>query len=221
MKEKIKAMVKCRIFSGIPEEDIESMLRYLKPKIKKYKKGSHIINIGDVITDVIVILEGGVQLVKEDLLGARSLIAHYGAGESLFETSASVKTKGYFGCYVTCNSLIMSIPFENIMRVPRSLKLFNAQIVKNLISILAEKSLSIYMQLEHASRHDIRKKLLSYLIFQKEKAGTDEFVIPLSKTDLADFLFINRSAMTRELASMKKDNIISFKGRKFTIKKTN
>ncbi|MCL2144614.1 MAG: Crp/Fnr family transcriptional regulator [Endomicrobia bacterium] len=217
MKEYIKVISKCHVFDGMSDADIESVLSHIKPKIYRYKKGSYITIESDPVTDIFIVLHGCVQLIREDTSGTRSLIAQYTSGDSFFEACASVNMQSPVSSYASADSVIMIIEFENIINLPRALTKFSSKIIKNLLSITVCKLYNTYIHLIHVSKHEIRRKIFAYLISQKNKAGANEFVIPVSKTDLADYLFINRSAMTRELAAMKKDKLISFKGRKFAI----
>ncbi|MCL2485479.1 MAG: Crp/Fnr family transcriptional regulator [Endomicrobia bacterium] len=209
--EYIKKLTECPLFEGISEAKVESVLRRLNPKIRKYKKGEYIVVAGNPVTDIFILLQGSVQLIIEDISGSYSLIAQPLPGESFFEVSATLNLqKTPVSCYAKADSLVMTIPFKNIQS--------NPVITKNLILTLAHKSYKAFAQLEHVSRRSVRKKILSYLSAKKNQAGKNEFVIPISQTDLADYLFISRTALTRELMSMKKDNLISYNGRKFTIK---
>ncbi|MCL2484666.1 MAG: Crp/Fnr family transcriptional regulator [Endomicrobia bacterium] len=211
-------ITKCRIFEGMSKEEIESLIPYLKPDFREYKKGEYIYMAGDYIKDIFFLLEGCIQLIREDSSGARSLIAQYTMpGTSFCETFASVKAQSSINYYVKTNSRIMTLPYKNIMSLPLSAIQLHLKLSKNLISILANKANNTFTQLEHVSKNNIRKKIFSYLSTQRIKSGKNEFVIPINKTELADFLFINRSAMTRELAAMKKDKLINFKGKKFKI----
>ncbi|MCL2506778.1 MAG: Crp/Fnr family transcriptional regulator [Endomicrobia bacterium] len=210
MKEYIKILTKCSIFEGISESKIESILHSLKPKIRKYKKGEYIITAGDPVTDIFILLQGSVQIIIEDISGMHSIIVQHQPVDSFGEVYASLNIqKTPISICAKTDSLVMVIPFENIMK--------NPVIVRNLVLTLAHKAYMARAQLKYLSQRNIRKKILSYLSARKKQAGKNEFVIPFSQTDLADYLFINRSAMTKELSAMKKDKLISYTGRKFTV----
>ncbi|MCL1971953.1 MAG: Crp/Fnr family transcriptional regulator [Endomicrobia bacterium] len=216
MKEHIETIAKCRIFEGISKSEMESLLPYLKPDIRRYKKGEYIIMAGDKVTDIFILLRGCVQIIKEDILGERTLIAQYLTGDSFCEPSVNLPKSSVNIC-ASVNSVVMAVPFENIINMHPFLMRFHSKILRNIISILSYIVFNEVAKLDHVSKHNIRKKIFSYLLDVKNKAGNNEFFIPFSKTDLSDYLFINRSAMTRELSAMRKDKLINFKGRKFTI----
>jgi len=218
MKRYIKILKNSNIFEGMSEADIVFVLAYLKPKVRQYKKRECLAAAGSIVSDIFILLQGKVEIVKESISGARTLIRHRLPVEAFGEAFSSIGAKCPVSAYAAEDSLVMLIPFENIMNMPPSSARLNLKMVKNMTRILARKCNESLEHLEHLSRGSLRTKLVSYLNLQKNNAGKNEFVIPISKTDLADFLLINRTSMYRELAAMKKENLISFKGRKFTLK---
>ncbi|MCL2800087.1 MAG: Crp/Fnr family transcriptional regulator [Endomicrobia bacterium] len=193
-------------------------MSYLKPDIRKYKKGEFIHMEGNPVKNILILLEGGVQIIREDFSGTRSLMMQFLPGDTFYEAFAFIKLqKSPLSSYAVVDSLVMIVPYEHFITAMESAAQIRLKMGRNLLSIVAHKYINVIAHLEHISKPDIRKKIISYLAEQRNITGKNEFVIPISKTDLADFLFINRSAMTRELALMKKDKLINFKGRKFKI----
>ena len=214
-------LAKCLIFKGMLENEVEDVLAHLKPSMHKYEKGEYIITAGEPVRNMFILMNGSVQTVLEDYSGDRNIINQYNTpGDSFCEPFSYLELRKSPVSYcANAKSVVMAFPCERISTLPLSLNRLQLKILGNLISLLSSKSVYTFAHMEHTSKQNIRNKILSYLLERKSENGKNQFVIPLSKTDLADFLFINRSAMTRELAAMKKDKLISFKGRKFKIKK--
>ncbi|MCL2888491.1 MAG: Crp/Fnr family transcriptional regulator [Elusimicrobia bacterium] len=217
MNDYTKMIIKSPLFRGISKKETDFILFYLKPQIKKYKKGVYITLDGEPVRELMLLLEGSVRIVKDDISGARSFMAQYRPGDYFLEAFACIDAKSPVSSQTAADSLVMAIPYKNIIDMPPSVIETQCKILKNLLVVVGNKALAAHRQIEHVSKPGIRKKIMSYLSAQKSRAGKKEFIIPLSKTDLADFLFINRSAMTRELAAMRKEKLLNFKGRKFTL----
>ena len=107
---------------------------------------------------------------------------------------------------------------KKIMTVCNQNCRFHSQIIKNLLSVLARKSLMLSRKMEHTSKRTTREKLLSYLSEQAVLAGSNSFAIPFNRQELADYLFVDRSAMSAELSRMKKEGILEYEKNRFLLK---
>ncbi len=215
MQKYIEILKQSPLFEGMKGEETEGLLFSLNPKIKKYKKGVFIIMAGAPVREFGIVLSGSVLVIKEDMRGLRSIIAQCGPSEMFAEALACAQVeRSPVSVVVDENAEIMFINFESVMRAGQRA----ARLIKNMLMLLARKNIFLNSKLEHVSKRNIREKLLSYLMEQRRRAGRAEFEIPLTQTDLADFLFIDRSAMARELAKMRSERLVTFTGRKFAIK---
>jgi len=195
------------------------MLFYLNPFVRKYKKGRVILLAGSKVTDVGIILKGRAAVVKEDIRGNRSIITELGEGSMFAEALACARAEhSPVTVMAEAECEVMFINFDRLMTV-RARTEIAGRLIKNMMTLIARKNVFLNGKLEHASKRTIREKLLSYFNELAVKAGSREFVLPFSKTALADYLFVDRSAMMRELAAMKRGRIIAFKGNAFAIKK--
>ena len=85
------------------------------------------------------------------------------------------------------------------------------------MDILAEHNLLLTRKIEHITRRTTREKLLSYLNEQAQLQGGDEFTIPFNREQLADYLCVERSAMSAELSRMRRDGLIAFERSRFRL----
>jgi CRP-like cAMP-binding protein len=223
MKRYTNAITNNLFFKEMSAAEIEMALFYLKPKIAEYKRGSYITMMGDRADSVYILLKGCVQIIMEDEFGARAATAQYRAGNFFMEAFAfaDVETNPA-ASFAVENSLVLSVYNENIKKMQAGDKVIWYKIMSNLFESIADKNIKLHRQLGCVSQPTLRMKIFSYLLEKRKQAGcagSQEFVLPVSKSDLANYLFINRSAMTRELAAMKKEKILSFKGRRFVLYK--
>ncbi|MCL2144765.1 MAG: Crp/Fnr family transcriptional regulator [Endomicrobia bacterium] len=206
------------LFNGLSFKQIGDMLFQLNPSVKKYIKGEFIINAGDRVRDVSIVLEGNIKIIKEDIRGIRCVIAQCGRGDMFAEALACAHTD-FSPVSVTANTAcsVMFVNFDKITGFKIKPAEIASKLVRNMLTILAKKNVYLNDKLEHIGKRSIREKLLSYLAQQHLLSGKKIFTLPFTKTDLADFLFIDRSAMSRELTNMRKEKLIDFDGNTFKI----
>ncbi|MCL2888094.1 MAG: Crp/Fnr family transcriptional regulator [Elusimicrobia bacterium] len=217
--ENIKILARNTLFRGLTEKEIESILFYLNPVVRKYKKGNIILAAGAAVTDVGIILKGRAVIEKEDIRGNRSIISELGESSLFAEALACARAEhSPVTVAAETDAEVMFINFDKIMTV-RAKTEIAGRLVKNMMTLIAGKNIFLNNKLEHASKRSIREKLLSYFDELAVKTGGRKFKLPFSKTALADYLFVDRSAMMRELSHMKKDGVIKYEGDVFEIRK--
>jgi len=206
------------LFQNLTKSEIKTALSHFKPKITRHKKGSYIVMANNPVNEIYLILDGCVQVIYENSLGRRAIMAQYERGYSIVEISGPNFQHSFFSVLAEKNCIIAQISFESIWQISlRPGKLWS-KILMNLYLLSVQKQIMNYHHLIHVCQSDIRKKILSYLLEQKNKAVGNEVIIPFSRRELASYLFINRNAMLKELAFMKKEKIIDFEDRRFIIK---
>ena len=199
-------------------KEIENILFYLHPKIRKYKQGSIIFHSGDKITEVGIVLKGKLQVVKYGAQGDRLVICTREEGDLFAETFALAEVEQSPATVIAENNAeIMFIKINEIMSAEISNKITD-KLIKNMMAIISMKIVYCIDRFCHLAKKTTRRKLLSYFYELAPQSGSRKFALPFSKTILADYLFLDRSAMMRELSNMKKDGIIDFTGSHFEIK---
>lgn len=205
------------LFSGIEQKELQKLLPALKPRIKNFKRGAWIINRGDAVKNFGIVLSGSISIVKEDIGGNRSIIANCLAGDIFAEALAAAHVQASpVSVSAAQDCAVLFIPFDEIINTS-PLGTANLKIIKNMMQLLANKNVFLNSKLEHISKRTIREKLLSYFAELKAKTAANTFILPMSKTDLADFLFIDRSALGRELTQMRREGLLDFKGRQIKL----
>jgi len=209
---------KVPLFYGLNETEINMALKCLFPKIKNYNKGDVILMRGDKATDVGIVLIGKVQIIKEDFLGNRNIIAEAEAAELFAEVfSCSNTAKLPVTVVASAESRILFIDYKKIVSSCSAACSFHTRLIENMLSILANKNILLNQKIEHISKRTTREKLLSFLSTQFQKSGSYEFCIPFNRQELADYLCVDRSAMSNELCKLRTEGIIDFRKNKFKI----
>jgi len=218
-KNQLKILKDVELFAGLSEASIEKALACLGKKTAKYKKGEIIISEGSPVKDLGIVLSGSVSVLKDDFSGTRAIIAQFHPSELFAEALACAQVEeSPVTVEVVEDCEIIFIPFLRITNTCSNACGYHSKITMNMLKILARKNIFLNNKIEHAAKRSIREKLLSYFGELAANAGGGEFLIPFSKTALADYLFVDRSAMMRELSNMKKAGIINFSGNKFELR---
>ncbi|NLO84210.1 MAG: Crp/Fnr family transcriptional regulator [Clostridiales bacterium] len=196
------------------------MLQCLSAKSRLYQKNEYIFHLDQSAEFVGVVLSGGCHVIQEDFWGNRTIVAHIGKGQLFGEafTCADVK-KLPVSVVATSASEILFIDLKRIVSTCSSSCDFHTQIILNMMKILANKNILLTQKIEHITKRTIRDKVLSYLSSCAVSSMSETVVIPFSRQELADYLGVQRSALSREISAMKSDGLLDYNKNQFTLKK--
>lgn len=219
MKKYLQVIKASKLFSGIKEEEIEAILGCLSAEKRSFQKGEYIFRIGEQISEIALLLDGYVHIQREDYWGNLSILNEISQGEIFGEAYAVSESDAIVNnvlAVVPCEVLFFRL--SNVFTVCTSHCCFHTQLVQNLFNAIASKNRMLTQKLGHMSQRTTREKLLSYLSEQSVKAGSASFCIPFNRQQLADFLSVDRSAMSNELSLMRKEGKLDFHRSYFVLK---
>ncbi len=220
MKKYFEALKSCTLFREIDEAEITAMLECLGATIKAYGKGTYIWTAESKALQVGIVLSGSVNIIKEDYWGNRTILAKAEKGEMFGEAFSCANVERLpIGVVAAENTEIMLIDCKRIITTCSSACLFHTMLIRNMMKILAEKNIMMTQKMDHMARRTTREKLLSYLSSQAIKARSNSFNIPFDRQELADYLSVDRSAMSNELSKMRDEGILSYKKNYFVLEK--
>lgn len=206
------------LFRGISEENIRHILSCLNASEKTYKKNDIIYHAGDTIRDIGLIESGSVNIVANFYWGSSHIFGHIEKGKIFAENYAAIPGKELLSDVVAAEDTeILFLNFSALLTTCQRVCHFHQQLIHNLLRISAQKSLNLSARMLHTAPKGIRDRLLSYLSEQAMLNGSPHFLIPFDRQQLADYLGVDRSAMSNELSKMQKDGLITFKKNKFTL----
>lgn len=219
MKKYLKLLKNTKLFEGITEAEIETVLGCLSASVMSYKKGDIVFHRGERITSVALLLEGGIHIQKEDYWGNLSILNEISEGDIFGEVYACLGNDKILNHAVAVKpSVVLFLDVGRILTLCPSACRFHGRLVRNLLSVLALKNKMLTQKLEHMSQRTTREKLLSYLSEQSLRTGSSSFTIPFNRQQLADFLSVDRSAMSNELSKMRDEGILLFEKNHFVLK---
>ncbi len=209
--DEILRTVNSALFEGICYEDRRAMLGCIGYHIGTFRKGD-IINFEDEkIKHVGIVVEGSVDMIKEDIWGNKTMLVRSRKDDVFAETFAcgsdNLSTVTF---QVSEDATILFLPFNRVMHNCTMACQFHHQLIENMVHVIANKNRDLMRKVEVVSKRTTREKLLSFLSIQAQLQQTRYFEIPLGRVELAEYLCVDRSAMTRELSKMKEEGLIDY-----------
>ena len=218
MKKFIPVLKRTKLFAGVGEEKIEAMLGCLQARMASYKKGEFVFRQGEHLNHITVLAEGSLHIQRDDYWGNRSIISVVEPGQMFGEAYASPDSGPLLNDVVAVeDSTVIFFDVWRILTVCSSACRFHAMVVQNLFFAISEKNRQLVQKLGHMAKRSTREKLISYLSDEADRQGGNTFTIPFNRQQLADFLSVDRSAMSNELSKMRDDGLIEFEKNRFTL----
>jgi len=199
------------LFQGIEASSVQNLLTCVTYTLKSAKKNELIIREGDPVMAVGIVLSGFVHIERNGYDGTRIIQAGLGQGAIFGESlvCAGIK-RSPVSVMASEDSSVLLIPFAKMIRSCDSACDFHQKIIENLIKLVAEKNLMLNAKLEIASLRTIREKILAYFSNTKKARESYSFEIPFNRNELADFLCVDRSALSRELGHMRDEGFLEY-----------
>lgn len=206
------------LFREISVEEIRKMLDCLEAKEQAYQKGSVIFREGDVTETMGLVLSGTVRIENNDIWGNKSILDSIGAGQVFAETYACVPGEAMMVSAVAAEDCrILMLNAQKMLHICPKTCDHHSKLIRNLLLIFSRKNLNLSRRIFYTSSKSIRGRLMSYLSDQASMQGSYEFTIPYNRQQLADYLSVDRSALSNELGKMQREGIVRVKKNHFLL----
>lgn len=208
----------CPLFAGISEADRAALLDCLGAKVRKMEKNEVLFALGDRPEHVGIVLAGSVHIVQEDYWGNRTILAAAQAGE-LFGEAFACAEAAVFPVSVIARSAgsVLLVDCRRILTTCSASCIFHARLIRNLMKIMATKNMFLTRKMEHITKKSTQERVRSYLSECALAEGKNSFAIPFNRQELADYLSVERSALSNTLCKMRDEGMIEFCKNRFTI----
>ncbi len=218
MKKYFEILKKTELFSGISESDIGALISCLSAKAVHYEKNRYVYLSGDGFEGMGIVLSGMLQIIKEDYYGNRHIIAEVGEGQLFGETFACADIKTLpVSVYSPAESEVLFIDYRKLISPCSSVCSFHSRLIYNMLRIVAMKNIILNEKIEVMSKRSTRDKLIAYLSAEAQKAKSNRFSISFNRQELADYLSVDRSAMSAELGRMRDEGLLKFEKNRFEL----
>ena len=218
MKEFVAVLKQSPLFVGVEEKEIEAMLSCLGAYVRSFSKGETVVRQGERAVQIAVVAEGALLIRTEDYWGNRSILSSVEKGE-MFGESYAYADSGPFPNSVEAaeNSTVIFFDLHRILTTCPSACRFHARVIENLVYALSQKNRKLMGKLKHMSCRSTRAKLISYLSEESKRSQSNDFFIPFNRQELADYLSVDRSAMSNELCKMRDEGLLRFQKNRFQL----
>lgn len=206
------------LFRGTTPQEADAMLKCLGAYTHCYAKGEIICRAGEPFSAMAMVLSGGVTIESDDVWGNKSILSHVGAGEVFAETYACLPGEPLLvNAVASERSEILFMEMGKLLTLCPSGCSHHNRLIQNLLALTARKNLTLSRRILHTSAKSIRGRLLSYFSEQALLQGGYRFSIPFNRQQLADYLGVDRSALSNELSKMKRDGLIAYEKNTFIL----
>lgn len=213
----IEKCAACGLFRGMNQEDIASALARFHARVTEYEKGAVILHAGDTTTSLALVLEGSVTIQSDDFWGNRTILTMIGTGGLFAETYALLHETLLVDAVANTRSEILFLDIAGLSEISETETPWSTKFLSNLLTIAAKKNLTLASRSFDTAAKTIRGRVMSYLNSVALKKHARSFEIPFDRQQLADYLNVERTALSKELGKMKREGLIDFRKNQFEI----
>jgi CRP-like cAMP-binding protein len=219
MQKAAKILSGSRLFQGINQNEIEGLLQCLRASFGQFKKGQFLLMEGDPVRHIGILFSGSADIIKEDAFGRRSIVNTLGPLDMFAEALVCAEIEESPVSVVgSSDGWLCFIDYKRITTTCSSACAFHSKLIQNMMSILAIKNVMFNKKVDYLLMKGMREKISSYLLDIAKNKKALSFDIPFNREELAEWLSVDRSALSRELSKMKDEGIIDYKKSHFVIK---
>ena len=210
-------ILKSELFKNFTKQEIEQLLNSNFIYQKSYKKHQYIYKSGNTTDTFGLILKGKVRLEITNYWGSRMILSNRNKFQIIAESYAISGEKLIIDVVASEDCDILFIKINEIQQHKDNI--YYDKLIKNLLILLANDNYSLSQKLIQSSFKKIRQKISVYLSSIALKEETNEFYIPYNRQELADYLNVDRSALSKELMEMKKEGLLDYNKNHFSLHK--
>lgn len=210
-------ILKSELFKNFSKQEIEQLLNSNFIYQKSYKKHQYVYKSGNTTDTFGLILKGKVRLEITNYWGSRIILSNRNKFQIIAESYAISGEKLIIDVIASEDCDILFIKINEILQHKDNI--YYDKLIKNLLILLANDNYSLSQKLIQSSFKKIRQKISVYLSSIALKEETNEFYIPYNRQELADYLNVDRSALSKELMKMKQERLLDYNKNHFSLHK--
>jgi len=208
-----------QLFQSFLLTELETIITCGLSRQASYHKGETILLNGSQVTEIGIVLNGKVNIIGEDYQGNAHLLGTLGINGIFAETLACARAISPVRVIAQEDSEILWLKLQQLLTPCQQACGFHTKLIENMMYLLASKNLMLNQKIEILAQRTIREQILTYLRIIQRQAKTKYFLIPFSRQALADYLGVDRSALSRELSKMQNEGLISYRKNQFCLMK--
>ena len=213
-------LARCPLFRGMGAEELPALLDCLGAAPRRVEKGETILAAGDPATHLGVVLAGRVQVSRLTAEGQRIVMGELGPGQLFAESFACARAETLpVTAVAAAVGAVLLLDSRRLAAPCSAACAFHARLISNLLSVLADKNLFLAGKVEHLAGRTIRERLLSYLEELSARTGRDAVTVPFDRQALADYLCVDRSALSRTIGQLTREGVLAAERNRFVLKR--
>lgn len=229
MKNFVDMLPQTALFNGFTPEEAVSALLCLDGQLCRFARRQVIYREDEPMQSVGLVLSGAVNVSKEDATGQQAILFEAARGDIIGEISLQQSEEPFPRRGIPCgqsfsvtaaeNCEILFLHTDKIIQADRTRVVcaLRGRVIENLLQLIVANNRGLYRKLDLVSHRSLRSRILHYLELQAKRNGSSTFTIPFDRTEFADYLMVNRSALSRELCRMADDGLIAFSRNRFEL----
>lgn len=211
MKDYMPLLSEVQLFHNIRGPELKPVLNCIGAYTRSYLKGNYIALSGDEINCIGIILSGKVLMLKEDIWGEKSILVVMRRGEIFGETFAcGVVSSSTVSFKAAEDTEVLFMPYSRVIHSCSKACAYHHRLIENMVVLIANKNYELMEKIEVTSKKTLRERVLTFLSQQVQHKDELYFTVPMGRVELADYLCVDRSALTRELSHMKEEGLIDY-----------
>lgn len=199
------------LFSGLSNSEFIETIKCIQPSIRKYQRGKIILGMGESRVSIGIILKGRASTYNENANGDRMFIYTALEGDLIGVTATFSREEFYFNTVIAEEECVIGFIKPNFFYTKCYPPCKGHQIVtNNIINMVTKKTLYLHERISFLSLKSVRQKVCSFLIYEYTRTGNTKFTLSLNRNELSEYLNIQRPSLSRELSSLRNENLINF-----------
>ena len=210
-----EALAQSMLFHGMTEPEILSALEALHGEEKAYQKGSVVLRAGETTDRMGMVLSGSVTVESTDVWGNRTILSLLDGGQFFGEVYALLP-----GEVLLVDVRVVEdcrILFLTLSAMEGCSEVWAGKLLRNLLTISARKNLALSGRSFHTAPKTVRGRVMAYLNSISLQQRSRAFAIPFDRQQMADYLNLDRTALSKELGKMRDEGLIAFRKNRFEI----
>src|SRR5690554_269429 len=195
------------LFAGFTNEQLNNLLSDRRCLVKFFQQGQIVHIEGEPCQAAEIILNGEIAIERISEEGTLMLVARFGPGDILggnlvFSSNSS------FPMTITCrqNSTILALQNDLLLELMHNNKSF----LLNFLRIISDNTSLLSGKIRQTINRTLRQRILDYIEIQINSQGRKTICLTMTKKELAEYIGVQRTSLSRELRKMKDDGLIDY-----------
>ena len=205
------------LFRDMTREELSEMSALGALRERAFSRGETILHAGARVSELGVVLSGLVHIESVDYWGNRSILGAVAPGEVFAESYAVCGEKLMVSAVAAEDTRVLFADLERLLAPDNAACPWQAKLLRALTALCARKNLALSSRIFSTTPKTVRGRLLTFLSEQVVKNGGTKFSVPFDRQQMADYLNLDRSALSKELGKMRDEGLLEFRKNRFRL----